>query len=257
MKKMLPPIAPRLVAVSLVLMLASCASLDTVLETMATSAPLTEEEVSKGLREALITGARNAAGDLSATNGYFGDRTVKILLPNEAKVIVDNLSKIPGGGELVQKAILSINRAAEDAAREATPIFVSSIKDMTLRDAFGILGGEADAATQYLHRTTYDLLYQLYSPKIGNSIRKPLVANVSTQDSWDALTGQWNRFATSLAGRLAGFQPVETDLSSYLTEKALEGMFVKIAEEERKIRTNINARVTPLLQRVFGSVDKQ
>jgi len=84
-----------------------------------------------------------------------------------------------------------------------------------------------------------------------------LVANVSTQDSWDALTGQWNRFATSLAGRLAGFQPVETDLSSYLTEKALEGMFVKIAEEERKIRTNINARVTPLLQRVFGSVNKQ
>jgi hypothetical protein len=252
MNRILPAIA-----LSLVLILASCASLDTVLKTVGTSAPLTEEEVSKGLREALVIGARNAAGALSATDGYFGDRAVKILLPDEAKVIVDNLSKIPGGDELVQDAILSINRAAEDAAREATPVFVSSITDMTLRDAFGILGGEQDAATQYLHRTTYDQLYRLYSPKIKDSVTKPLVVNISTQDSWDALTGQWNRFATSLAGRLAGFQPVEIDLSSYLTHKALEGMFVKMAEEELKMRTEINARVTPLLRRVFGSADKR
>lgn len=243
------------VAVGLMLLLASCASLMTVLDTVVSSAPLTEAEVSDGLKEALITGARNAAGRLGATDGYFGDQAVRILLPEEATVIVDNISKIPGGDRLVQDVILSINRAAEDAARDVAPIFVNSVTSMTLRDAFGILNGPDDAATRYLHNTTYDQLYTLYTPRIGASINKPLVGNVSTQDTWDALTGQWNRFATSLAGRLAGFKPVETDLSSYLTHRALDGMFLKVAEEELKIREDVNARVTPLLKRVFGTLD--
>lgn len=236
--------------------LVSCASLMTALDTVVSSGSLTEKDVSDGLKEALITGARNAANRLGVANGYYGDQAIRILLPEEAAVIVENISKIPGGEKLIQDVVLSINRAAEDAAREVAPIFVSSVTSMTLRDAFGILNGQDNAATNYLHNTTYDQLFALYTPKINTSINKPLLGNLSTQDTWDALTGQWNKFAATLAGRVAGFKTVETDLSSYLTHKALDGMFVKVAEEEFKIREDVNARVTPLLQRVFGTLDK-
>lgn len=237
------------------LLISSCAELLQVLDTVTTTVPLTEGEVADGLKEALITGAKNSSSVLGATDGYFGNEAIKILLPDEADIIIENISKIPGGDKLVQDAILSINRAAEDAAKEAAPIFVNSVRQMTIMDAFSILRGEDDAATKYLHRTTYNELFNLYSPKIQNSVRKPLVGGVSTQDSWDALTGTWNRFANSIAGKLAGFKPVETDLGNYLTHKALDGMFVKVAEEELQIRKNVNARVTPLLQKVFGSLD--
>ena len=246
-------ILPLILAVTL--MISSCAELLQVLDTVSTNVPLTEGEVANGLKEALITGAKNSSSILGAKDGYFGDEVIKILLPDEADIIIDNITKIPGGDKLVQDAILSINRAAEDAAKEAAPIFINSVKQMTIMDAFSILRGEDNAATQYLHRTTYNELFNLYSPKIQNSVRKPLVGNVSTQDSWDALTGTWNKLANSIAGKLAGFKPVETDLGAYLTHRALEGMFVKVEEEELQIRKNVNARVTPLLQKVFGSLD--
>lgn len=252
MKKLTLPLV-----LSVTIILASCAELLNTLQTVAPSLPLTESEVADGLKEALINGARNSASRLGVTDGYFGDEAIKILLPEEARVIIDNISKIPGGDKLVQDAILSINRAAEDAAREVAPIFVNSVRQMTIGDAFSILNGADNAATQYLNRTTYNELFALYSPKIQSSVQKPLVGNLSTQDSWDALTGQWNRFAGTLAGKLAGFKPVETNLGEYLTRKALDGMFVKVAEEELKIRTDINARVSPLLQRVFGSLDNK
>ncbi|MCD4769821.1 MAG: DUF4197 domain-containing protein [Bacteroidales bacterium] len=234
---------------------ASCAELMKTLESVTTTIPLTESEVAEGLKEALITGARNSASILGAENGYFGDEMIKILLPEEAHVIVDNISRLPGGEKLMQDVVLSINRAAEDAAREVAPIFVGSIKQMTIGDAFGILKGEDDAATQYLHRTTYNELFNLYSPKIQTSVSKPLIGDISAQDSWDALTGGWNKVANSIAGKIAGFEPVETNLSEYLTNKALDGMFIKVAEEEYKIRTKISARISPLLQKVFGSLD--
>ncbi len=243
--------------ISLFLLLNSCAELMTALQTATGDAPLTEAEVIDGLKEALMTGARNSAQKLAAQNGYYGDEIVKIYLPEEARVIIDNITKIPAGQELVEDVILRINRAAEDAAKEVAPIFVNSIRQMTLRDAFGILNGEDDAATEYLRRTTYDELFALYSPRIQTSVEKDLVGNISTQDSWDALTGQWNKFATSLAGRIAGVNPVETNLGDYLTNRALHGMFVKVADEELKIRKEVSARVTPILKRVFGSLDKQ
>jgi len=252
MKKLIPPII-----FSMVLILASCAGLLKVMETVSTGTSLTEGEVIEGLKEALITGARNSAQRLAAENGYYGDEAIRILLPGEALIIVDNITKIPGGDKLVQDVILRINRAAEDAAREVAPIFVNSVRQMTIGDAFGILRGEDDAATQYLHRTTYNDLFNLYSPRIRASVEKDIVGNISTQDSWDALTEQWNKFAVSLAGRLAGFSPVETDLGDYLTRRALDGMFMKVAEEELKIRKDISARVTPLLQKVFGSLDNK
>lgn len=245
-----------LVLTSIIVILTSCAEVLKVLESAGT-VPLTEAEVINGLKEALTTGARNSAQRLSLENGYYGDALVKILLPDEAKVIVDNISRIPGGVQLVEDVILRINRAAEDAAKEAAPIFVNSITQMTIRDAFNILNGADNAATQYLRSTTYNDLYALYKPKIQASTEKDIVGNISTMDSWEALTGRWNTLANSAAGRLANLKPVNTDLNDYLTSKALSGMFLKVEAEELKIRKEVSARVTPLLKRVFGSLDNK
>lgn len=238
------------------ILLAGCAEMMQVLQTVSTSGALTEADVVSGLKEALIVGAKNAAGRLSSTNGYYNDLTVKIPLPDEAKVIVENISKIPGGEKLIEDVILSINRAAEDAAKEVAPIFVNSVTQMTIKDAFNILNGADNAATKYLISTTYTDLYDLYKPKIQNSTRKEIIGGISPQESWAALTGKWNSFANSIAGRLAGFNPVTTDLDDFLTRKALDGMFLKVEGEELKIRKEVSARVTPILQRVFGTLDK-
>lgn len=232
-----------------------CAELNTLIQSVPANAPLTEAEVIDGLKEALITGSNNASSILSAVNGYYGDELVKILLPPEASVIIDNLSKIPGGDKLVEDVILSINRAAEDAAKEVAPIFINSIKQMTIHDAFGILRGADDAATQYLISTTRSDLYKLYKPKISQSTSKDILGGISAKDSWEALTGKWNLFANSIAGRLADVSPVNTDLDAYLTNKALDGMFMKVEVEEQKIRKNVSARITPLLKKVFGSLE--
>jgi hypothetical protein len=240
----------------LLIVFTGCAELLNVLQTTGTAA-LTEGEVISGLKEALITGSRNSAERLSATDGHFGDAAIKILLPDEAKTIVDNISKIPGGDKLIQDVILRINRAAEDAAKEVAPIFVNSITRMTIQDAFGILKGADNAATNYLRKTTYADLYNLYKPKIQASTEKKIIANISTKDSWNTLTSKWNTLANSLAGRIADLKPVNTDLDDFLTNKALSGMFLKVEGEELKIRKEVSARVTPLLQKVFGSLDNK
>ena len=237
------------------MLVAGCSELMKALQTA--GMPLTEEEVISGLKEALIIGAQNSAKKLAAENGYYGDELVKILLPDEAKIIVDNISRIPGGEKLVEDVILRINRAAEDAAKEVAPIFVGSIKQMTVRDAFNILNGADNAATDYLRRTTYNELYSLYKPKIQAATEKKIVAGISTKESWETLTGKWNSVANSVAGKIAGLKPVNTDLDDYLTNKALSGIFLKVEQEEYKIRKDVSARVTPLLQRVFGSVDNK
>lgn len=243
--------------ISAILILTGCAELTRMLQTSSVPAPLTETEVISGLKEALITGAKNSAQKLAAENGYYADMAVKILLPDEAKVIIDNISKIPGGDKLVEDVVLRINRAAEDAAKEAAPIFVNSITQMTIGDAFNILKGADNAATDYLRRTTYNDLYALYKPKIQASTEKKIIGNISTKDSWASLTGKWNSFANSVAGKIAGFKPVNTNLDDHLTNKALSGMFLKVEQEEYKIRKEVSARISPILQRVFGSLDKK
>ena len=246
----------QLLILSLPLILFSgCAELSSLMQSVPMDVPLSETEVVDGLKEALITGSKNASSILSAVDGYYGDALVKILLPEEASVIIDNLSKIPGGEKLVEDVILSINRAAEDAAREVAPIFINSIKQMTINDAFGILRGADNAATLYLISTTRDDLFNVFKPKIRQSTEKDIVGGISAKDSWDALTGKWNLFANSIAGRLAGVSPVNTDLEDYLTNKALDGVFLKVQDEEKNIRQNVSARITPLLQKVFGSLD--
>jgi hypothetical protein len=238
----------------LLILFSGCAELINVLQSPA-GVPLTEDEVVSGLKEALSLGAKNSAEKLSVEDGYYGDAAVKILLPDEAKTIIDNISKIPGGEQLIEDVILRINRAAEDAAKEVAPIFVNSITQMTVRDAFNILKGADNAATSYLRATTYDDLYSLYKPKIQSSTEKDIIANISARDSWNALTGKWNSVANSVAGKIAGLKPVNTDLDDYLTTRALYGMFTKVEKEELKIRKEVSARVTPLLKRVFGSLD--
>jgi hypothetical protein len=249
-------IVKRVLPFLLTLFLSSCAELNQLAQqTLNENAPLTQNEIVAGLKEALITGANNSADMLGAVNGYYKDELVKITLPPEADVIVNNIRKIPGGEDLIEDVLLHINRAAEDAAKEAAPIFANSIKSMTISDALGILNGNDHAATEYLHKTTYDQLFDLYQPKIKTSVEKELVGGMSTKESWDSLTGKYNKVANSIAGQFAGLEPFDTELEDYLTQQALNGLFVKIAAEEKQIREDPAARVTSLLKRVFGSVD--
>lgn len=240
----------------LLLLLAGCAELSQIAnQSLSSDRPLTQSEIISGLKEALVVGTNKSAEILGATDGYYKDELVKILLPPEADIIVNNISRIPGGDKLIEDALLSINRAAEDAVSEAKPIFVNSIKSMTITDAVGILKGADNAATEYLRKTSYDQLVTLYKPKIKASIEKKLVGNVSTAQSWELLTGKWNDLANSVVGKVTGLKPVEINLDEYLTQKALDGLFLKIEDQEKLIRKDPLARVNDLLKRVFGSLD--
>jgi hypothetical protein len=240
-----------------VFLLTACSQITQMMQTVSAVKELTEGDIIKGLKEALTVGAKNAADGLASENGYYGDQQVRIPLPEEAKVIVENIGRIPGGDQLIENVILSINRAAEDAAREVAPVFVGAVTRMTVADGYNILHGADNAATEYLRSSTWNELYSLYKPKIAASTEREIVAGISAQQSWLSLTEKWNKVANSVAGRLAGFNPVTTDLDDFLTRKALEGVFLKIANEEMKIRKEVSARVTPLLQRVFGTLDSQ
>ncbi len=236
-----------------IVVLTACAELTAVIDTYNASAPLTENEVANGLREALRVGTDSASARLGQTNGYYGDELVKIMLPKEADIIVKNASKIPGGDKVIEDVVKHINRAAEDAAKEAGTVFWGAIKQMTITDAFNILNGENDAATQYLKSTTYDELFKLYNPKIQSSLDKEIAAGISPNMSWETLTSKWNTIADNPLGQLAGLNTVNVDLDAYLTEQALNGLFIKIAAEEELIRKDPLARVNDILKRVFGS----
>jgi len=232
----------------------SCAELTQIAQTAASqNLPLTNTEIIGGLKDALLVGTDSTVVHLSAIDGYLKDQAIKILLPPEAKTITDNLSKLPGGSKLIDDVILRINRAAEDAAKGAKPIFVNSVKEMTFTDALQILKGPDNGATQYFKQKTSAQLGELYRPKIRESLNKNLVAGVSTQQSWNELTVQWNKLAGSTIGKIGGLKTVDVKLEDYILQQALNGMFLKIAEREKDIRTNANARVTGLLKRVFGN----
>ena len=246
----------RLLPLLLIFLLTGCAELmQLAQQTLEEGQPLTQTEIIAGLKEALVVGTNKSADILGATDGYYKDELVKILLPPEADIIVKNINKVPGGERLLEDVLLKINRAAEDAVSEAKPIFVNSVTSMTITDAVGILKGADNAATQYLHKTTYNQLFDLYRPKIKNSIDKKLVGDISTAKSWNTLTGEWNKIAGTMVGQIAGFKKVEVELDDYLTHKALDGLFLKIENEEKQIRKDPLARVSNLLKRVFGSLD--
>jgi hypothetical protein len=210
---------------------------------------LTQDEVAQGLREALKVSTDTSVTILNKPDGYFLDQTVKILLPPEASVIISVIGQIPGGNLLLNETILAINRAAEDAAVEAKPIFVNAITGITITDAFAILNGHDSSATYYLHTNTYDSLVFAFSPKINASLGKPLVGNTSAASLYADLVSRYNVLANASFGLI---KPItQNTLGEYTTTKALDGLFKKVTIEEGKIRNDVSHRVSDILQRVF------
>jgi hypothetical protein len=196
-----------------------------------------QEKIVAGLKQALTIGTQNSTNKLSAVNGFFADAAVKILMPPEAENVEKTLRRF-GLGSLVDKTILSLNRAAEDAAKSATPIFVDAIKHMTINDALGILRGGDFAATNYFKEKTTASLTAAFKPVISKSLDK-----VDATKYWSDVFTAYNRFST---------KKVETDLTAYVTQKAIDGIFYEVGLEEQKIRKDPAARVTDLLKQVFG-----
>jgi hypothetical protein len=201
--------------------------------------PLTSTEVTEGLKEALIKGISNGSDLASQVDGYFKNPEIRIPFPPEVKKVEDRLRQIGFGNE-VDKFVMTLNRGAEDAAKEAKPIFITAIKSMTIQDAWSILRGEQDAATQYLKRTTSSLLKEKFKPVIQNSLSK-----VNATKYYGDIVNRYNQIPL--------VQKVNPDLDEYATDKAIEGLFIMIAKEEKNIRENPIARTTALLKRVFGA----
>ncbi|MFT3934232.1 MAG: DUF4197 domain-containing protein [Chitinophagaceae bacterium] len=200
---------------------------------------LSSDEIAKGLKEALSVGAKNSADKLSAADGFFKDAAVKVLMPPEAQKVEKTLRSI-GAGKLVDDAILSFNRAAEDASKSAAPIFVDAVKNMSISDALGILKGADTAATAYLRKATTTNLTNAFKPVIDASLKK-----VDATKYWSLVVDKYNSLPTT-------FNKVNSDLPSYVTQKALNGIFFYVADEEKKIRTNPAARVSDILKKVFA-----
>lgn len=210
-----------------------------------------------GLKSSLNVGLDKAVGTLGLENGFYKDAALKLLLPKDAQPIIDNIKLIPGGDDLVERAVLSLNRSAEDAVKSAAPIFKSAIANMSFTDATSILFGGKTAATDYLRKATYSQLKVAFAPKIQASLEKPLVANVSTTKTWNSLTSNYNKVAGTAVGAIAGLKTVNVNLSEYVTEKTLDALFTQVAFEENSIRTNPSARINDILKKVFGQLDKK
>ena len=217
-------------------------------------------EAISAMKDALVEGITASSSSLSSTDGYFGDETLKILLPDEANVMIENIGKIPGGQVLVDDVVLRLNRSAEEAAKEVVPIFANVIAEMTVSDGIAIVTGAEDAATQYLKEKTYSQLVDLYRPKISSALANPLVAGISADSAWTTLVTKYNQVGAPLnataaiLGKAAPMPEVEVDLATFATEKALDGLFSKIAEEEAFIRDNPMAYASSMIQKVFGAV---
>lgn len=199
---------------------------------------LTNEEIISGLKEALTMGTGNATQKLSLVDGFFKDAALKILMPVEAQKVEKTLRNI-GMGKQVDNAILSMNRAAEDAAKQAAPIFINAVKQMSFQDALGILRGGDFAATNFLKEKTTLALTEAFRPVIESSVEK-----VGATKYWNTLFTTYNKFSS---------EKVNTDLSAYVTEKALTGIFYQLGLEEQKIRKDPFARTTDILKKVFGN----
>jgi len=213
---------------------------------------LTEAEVVQGLKSALTVGTDTAVFQTSRLDGFYKDAIIKILMPPDARVIVENISYVPGGEAMLDEMILLVNRAAEDAAASATPVLKDAILSMTITDAYNILQGSDSAATHYLRTKTFLPLKQAFMPIVTTSLNKELLPGLSPNEAWAELTGAYNTVANSLVGQLAGLTPVNAQLDGYVTHKALSGLFLKIADEEKAIRTDPFARVNEILKKVFG-----
>ena len=218
--------------------LSSCADLQSVMNSTQQSGALSSVDISNGLKQALELGIAQGVDLLSQKDGYYGNSLAKILFPEPLQK-VDNTLRSIGLGSLADEGVKLLNRAAEDAVTEAKPIFINAVKNLSFSDATAILTGGKNAATDYLKKTTTQSLIQAFSPKIQASLGK-----VGADQVWSGIIDKYN--AVPLVTK------VNPDLTSYVTEKAIDGLFLQIAQKEEDIRTNIGSRTTPLLQKVFA-----
>lgn len=247
-----------------------------------------DDDTVSALKEALNIGAKAASEELSKEDGYLNDQTVKIAMPQEANTIFDLISALQKNA--AGKAILSalnideklestmttlINRAASDAAPKAVDVFSTAIKGMTMTDGKDILFGADNAATTYLHDKTFNGLVEAFNPSITESFSNVKVGEYDVNQAWEAVSKIYNQISDFKAtdkgniamtalkiadaetyGKVNAIQAVNTNLADYVTGKALEGLFKKVANKELDIRTNAASRTSDLLQRVFGQLDK-
>lgn len=198
---------------------------------------LSSEEVAKGLKEALTQGASKGSAQASQVDGYFKNAMLKILMPPEMQKVDQKLRSL-GMNKLMDDFVLSLNRGAEEAAKQAKPIFVNAITSMTIQDAWNILKGDNDAATNYLKRTTGTNLYNAFKPVINSSLKK-----VNATKYYTDIITTYNKIPM--------VQKVNPDLDDYVTNRAIDGLFVLVKQEEANIRSNPGARATELLKKVF------
>ncbi|MCF8276551.1 MAG: DUF4197 domain-containing protein [Flavobacteriales bacterium] len=219
--------------------LTSCDTISSVIDGL-----LSDGDATEGLKEALRVGTDTSITKGSAVDGYFANQAIKILLPQEAQTIVTVINQVPGvGPALVDEVVLKLNRAAENAAPQAKDILLDAILNITITDAIAIVNGENDAATQFLRNGTETQIAGLFKPHIETSLE-----TVGAQTAWGTLTSNYNTVAPIL-----GQPQVNTDLADYTTNKALDGLFHLVAEEEGKIREDPLHRVSEILQQVFGT----
>lgn len=221
----------------------SCAELQQVANQLPNIGQAESLDISGGLKEALNNGISKQVSKLTATDGFYKNEMVKILLPEELQKVDKTLRKM-GMSKLADEGILLLNRAAEEAVKESTPIFVDAVKNMSFTDAKNILMGNENAATTYLQSTTTNPLYAKFSPVIQSSLAK-----VGADKVWATIIKKYNS--------LPLVTKVNPDLTDYTTNKALQGVFTMIALEEKDIRTKLSARTSPLLKKVFALQDKK
>lgn len=229
-----------LLLTGIVLMISSCEVMSQ-LPKLPGGNGVTEAEAGQGIKEALGQGLTRAVSFLNKTDGFFGNAFYKILLPPEAQKVEATMRRI-GLGKQVDRAVLQINRGAEDAVGFATPIFVNAIKEMTIADAINIIKGPKDGATNYFKQKTTAALIQAFTPVVKNSLDK-----VEATKYYGDLMNAYNNFPTTR-------NKVNPDLTSYVVGKAVDALFDQIAKEEMEIRANPVKRTTDLMKKVFGAV---
>jgi len=250
-----------LLIVTLLATFYSCEELEDIFGEDSTG--LSEKEVVQGLKTALQVGADTSVAVTSEVNGYYKDEVIKILMPEEARVIRQYAENV-GLSAQVDNFIKSMNRAAEDAASEASPIFSDAITSLSISDGWDILNGknpansslesefDSTAATEYLVSTTHTPLFDAFQPKIKNSLDKDLVGSTSTNEIWTTITTAYNTWALT-----NNKDQVNTNLDEYVTEEALDGLFHKVGKEEIEIRRDplkwINTQVGDIIKKVFDS----
>lgn len=223
----------------IVFSLFSCAEMQQVLSQL--PQPVSEADIANGLRAALDKGIETQVQKLTLEDGFYRNELVKILLPEELQKVDAGLRKV-GLGNLADQGLKLMNRAAEDAVKEAVPIFANAVQEMTFNDAKNILLGADNAATNYLIDKTQSQLYQKFNPVIQQSFSK-----VGADKIWDNLITRYNQLPLT--------NDVNPDLTDYVTQEALNGVFTMIALEEKEIRSNVGARSTALLKKVFALQD--